>query len=79
MNAGMNLHQLAPGFDDTVVSTEQTFRAILTAMGHPGQVVQTPNNLSFPKALNSASAATCMTWLDYETPVWTSFLPAKTN
>ncbi|MGD8889724.1 MAG: phosphonate C-P lyase system protein PhnH [Desulfobacterales bacterium] len=79
MNAGMDLHLLAPGFDDTVINAEQTFRAILDAMGHPGQVVQTPNNLPFPKALNSASAATCLTWLDYETPVWTSFLLAKTN
>jgi alpha-D-ribose 1-methylphosphonate 5-triphosphate synthase subunit PhnH len=71
MNAGRDLHLLAPGFDDTVINAEQTFRAILDAMGHPGQVVQTPNNLPFPKALNSASAATCLTWLDYETPVWT--------
>ena len=79
MNAGMDFYLLAPGFDDTVINAEQTFRAILTAMGHPGQVVQTPNNLPFPKALNSASVATCMTWLDYETTVWTSFLPAETN
>jgi len=71
MNGVMDLFQMAAGFDDPAIGSQQTFRAILKAMAHPGQVVQIPNNLSFPEALNSTSAATCLTLLDYETPLWT--------
>jgi alpha-D-ribose 1-methylphosphonate 5-triphosphate synthase subunit PhnH len=59
------------GFNDPDLGSHQTFRAIFTAMDHPGQIVTICENPNGPDVLNSASAATCLTLLDYETPVWT--------
>jgi alpha-D-ribose 1-methylphosphonate 5-triphosphate synthase subunit PhnH len=61
----------AYGFNDPDLGSHQTFRAIFTAMDHPGQIVTICENPNGPDVLNSASAATCLTLLDYETPVWT--------
>jgi phosphonate C-P lyase system protein PhnH len=58
-------------FDNPALGSQQTFRSILAAMDHPGQLVTIREIPQAPDVLNSASAATCLTLLDYETPVWT--------
>jgi len=71
MVSPIDLKRLTPGFSDPVQDSQQTFRAILDAMAHPGRIVTTDNFL-FPLApLNLASAAVCLTLLDFETTLWT--------
>lgn len=59
------------GFDEPALGSQQTFRAILAAMQHPGQLITIHQNPDAPDIFNWASAATCLTLLDNETPVWT--------
>ena len=62
---------LTPAFEDPELGSEQTFRAILEAMVHPGRCVRIKSNLFVPDLLNAASAAVCLTLLNSETPLWT--------
>ena len=71
MNSAPTFKHWGYGFDDPALASPRTFRAILAAMEHPGQIVTVHENPDAPDAFNSASAATCLTLLDYETPVWT--------
>ena len=71
MVSPIDLNRLTPGFSDPVQDSQQTFRAILDAIAHPGRIVTTDNTLSPPRPLNLASAAVCLTLLDFETTLWT--------
>jgi alpha-D-ribose 1-methylphosphonate 5-triphosphate synthase subunit PhnH len=71
MVSSIDLKRLTPGFSDPVQGSQQTFRAILDAMAHPGRIVTMDNSLLPPAPLNLASAAVCLTLLDYETTLWT--------
>jgi alpha-D-ribose 1-methylphosphonate 5-triphosphate synthase subunit PhnH len=71
MVSPIDLNRLTPGFSDPVQGSQQTFRAVLDAMAHPGRIVTTDNTLSPPRPLNLASAAVCLTLLDFETTLWT--------
>lgn len=59
------------GFDDPALNSRQTFRAIVAAMEHPGRLATVRENPYAPDVFHSASAATCLMLLEYETPVWT--------
>jgi alpha-D-ribose 1-methylphosphonate 5-triphosphate synthase subunit PhnH len=71
MNNAEAINYFRYGFDDSAHGSQQTFRAIFAAMEHPGQLVTIRENPIAPEVFNSASAATCLTLLSYETPVWT--------
>jgi alpha-D-ribose 1-methylphosphonate 5-triphosphate synthase subunit PhnH len=71
MNSLPVQHHLKNGFDDPARGSQQTFRSILDAMENPGQLITIRQDPFAPKVFNSASAATCLTLLDDETPVWT--------
>ena len=71
MNSVPTIKHWGLGFDDSSTGSQRTFRAIFAAMVHPGQIVTIHENPDAPDVFNSASAATCLTLLDYETPVWT--------
>ncbi len=64
-------HQWSHGFDDPALGSQQTFRSIIDAMANPGQLVTIHATPCAPAVINPASAATCLTLLDDETPVWT--------
>jgi alpha-D-ribose 1-methylphosphonate 5-triphosphate synthase subunit PhnH len=59
------------GFDDPALGSQQTFRAILDAMEHPGQLITIRENPRAPNVFNSASAAACLTLLNEGIPAWT--------
>jgi alpha-D-ribose 1-methylphosphonate 5-triphosphate synthase subunit PhnH len=71
MISEMDMKGLIRGFEDPVLGPQQTFRAILEAMAHPGSLVKINSKLYFPERLNTASAAVCLTLFDDETPLWT--------
>ena len=71
MVSPIDVNRLTPGFSDPVQDSRQTFRAILDAMSHPGRIVTIDNSLFPPAPLNLASAAVCLTLLDFETTLWT--------
>jgi alpha-D-ribose 1-methylphosphonate 5-triphosphate synthase subunit PhnH len=59
-----------PGFADTVLGTQETFRAVLDAMARPGQIVEAGAGLSPPAPLHAAAGAVALTLFDYDTPIW---------
>ncbi len=71
MNNASAHHHWQYGLDDPALGSQQTFRAILRAMEHPGQIVTVRHDPIAPQEFYSATAAACLTLLDCETPVWT--------
>ncbi|MEO1621308.1 MAG: phosphonate C-P lyase system protein PhnH [Cyanobacteria bacterium J06632_3] len=61
-----------PGFQDAVHDAQRTFRSLLEALAHPGQVYRPEVNITPPPGLTVACAAACLTLMDLETVVWLS-------
>lgn len=61
-----------PGFADLTRDSQQSFRALLTALAEPGKRLSIPAQLAAPAGLNPACAAACLTLIDFETAVWLS-------
>ena len=61
---------LAPGFAEPVLAAQQTFRAALMALAHPGRIVTIDMALETPPMLDVATAALGLALLDHETPLW---------
>jgi len=58
------------GFVDPVLGSQRVFRRVLEAMAHPGRIVTLHALIDAPPSLTPASAAVCLTLLDFETPIW---------
>ena len=71
MKSEMDVQELTPAFENPELGSEQTFRAIIAAMVHAGQLIKIRSKLSMPEQLNKASAAVCLTLLNPDTPLWT--------
>jgi alpha-D-ribose 1-methylphosphonate 5-triphosphate synthase subunit PhnH len=62
---------IAAGFADPALGAQATFRCLLEAIAHPGQIVTMPERLLAPPApLLPQAWATALTLLDFETPLW---------
>ncbi|MEM6596793.1 MAG: phosphonate C-P lyase system protein PhnH [Cyanobacteria bacterium P01_D01_bin.36] len=61
-----------PGFANLTNDSQQTFRALLTALAEPGKQLKVPARLAVPKGLTPACGAACLTLIDFETVVWLS-------
>ncbi len=61
---------LHPGFHDRVHDAQRTFRTLLDALAHPGQVGAIAPRLTPPPGLGIGCAAACLTLLDLETRLW---------
>ena len=61
-----------PGFSDPVHEAQTTFRALLTALSHPGLIQPIITPLTPPSGLTAACAAACLSLFDLETMVWLS-------
>jgi len=70
LNSDRDFYYLTPGFDDPELGTQQTFRAMVKALDHPGHFVQIKSKLSVPEVLNPASAALFLTLCNDKTTVW---------
>lgn len=70
MSATIDFRDLAPGFADPVLDSQQSFRAVLDAMASPGKRVPLAPDLTPPAPLRPATAAVVLTLADYDTPVW---------
>ena len=58
------------GFADPVFGSQRAFRRVLEAMAHPGRIVTLDAVIDAPAPLAPASAAVCLSLLDFETPLW---------
>jgi alpha-D-ribose 1-methylphosphonate 5-triphosphate synthase subunit PhnH len=61
-----------PGFSDPVHDAQNTFRALLNALSHPGKPHVISATLTPPVGLIPACGAACLTLFDLETWVWLS-------
>ena len=62
---------IAAGFADPALDAQATFRCLLEAFAHPGQIVMAPERLPAPPApLLPPAYAAALTLLDFETPLW---------
>jgi alpha-D-ribose 1-methylphosphonate 5-triphosphate synthase subunit PhnH len=60
-----------PGFSDPVLDSQRSFRVLLEAMSHPGRIFRLELAMEVPAPLHIAAAASALTLLDFETPLWT--------
>ena len=61
---------LSPGLDNPVFDSIKVFRVVADAMAHPGKIKHIPARPPAPPQLMSASAALCLSLLDFETTLW---------
>jgi len=67
---------LLPGFGDPVCGAQETFRAALQALAHPGRIFDAASGHGVPPGLSPAMTALLLTLVDGDTPLW---LPPGTH
>lgn len=70
MNSDLAFDQPLEGYDNPVHDAQRVFRAVLEAMSHPGKIIMLDDLPEAPVPLNAASAAICLSLVDFETPLW---------
>lgn len=65
----MQSHILEGGFADQPVDASHTFRAVMTAMARPGEIIAA-NGAQPPRPLSCAAGGVLLTLCDPETPVY---------
>jgi len=59
-----------PGFSEPVHEAQRTFKGLLDALSHPGQLYSPTVKIIPPEGLTPICASACLTLLDLETIVW---------
>ncbi|MFV2093518.1 MAG: phosphonate C-P lyase system protein PhnH [Hyphomicrobiales bacterium] len=68
----MTAQGLQPGFKDPVHEAQATFRAVLSAISRPGEILPIAAPTESPAPLRQAMAAVLLTLADYDTGLWLS-------
>src|SRR5262249_59609606 len=58
------------GVADPTLESQRIFRSLLEAMPRPGRIVDVAVTVHPPAPLHPATAAVCLTLLDFDTPLW---------
>ena len=58
------------GFEDPVYDSQIVFRKILKVMSEPGTIKKIRTTLSAPAPMMKATAAICLTLMDFQSKVW---------
>ncbi|QOZ33239.1 phosphonate C-P lyase system protein PhnH [Bradyrhizobium sp. CCBAU 53421] len=58
------------GFKDPVFDSQAVFRTILSCQGYPGRTFSLDRTVDGPRPFSVATAAVCLTLLDFETTLW---------
>ena len=61
---------MLPGLADPTLDSQRIFRSALEALSRPGRIVDVPAAMQPPAPLHPATAAVCLTLLDFDTPLW---------
>jgi len=61
---------MLPGLADPTLESQRIFRSLLEAMSRPGRIVDVAVTVHPPAPLHPATAALCLTLLDFDTPLW---------
>jgi alpha-D-ribose 1-methylphosphonate 5-triphosphate synthase subunit PhnH len=61
---------MLPGLADPTLDSQRIFRSVLEAISHPGRIVDVATAIRPPMPLHPATAAVCLTLLDFDTPLW---------
>ena len=62
--------ELPPGFADTVLSAQSTFRSVMDAVARPGSVQRIVPVAGTPDTMMRGTAAIALTLFDHDTPLW---------
>ncbi|MEP7454849.1 phosphonate C-P lyase system protein PhnH [Phyllobacterium sp. SB3] len=66
------------GFTDTVLNSQEVFRALMDAMANPGRVISVGDLTAAPSPLSSVAASIAATLFDHDATVWCD-KPIKTS
>ncbi len=67
-----DLQQVRPGFHDAALGSQAVFRAALSALSHPGRVIEMPAVSDLPRRGHGAAAMLLQALVDSDCSVWLS-------
>src|SRR5262245_44928170 len=68
---------MLPGLADPTLDSQRIFRSVLEATSRPGRIVDVAAAIQPPVPLHPATAAVCLTLLDFDTPLWLDDVAAR--
>ncbi|MCU0942611.1 MAG: phosphonate C-P lyase system protein PhnH, partial [Hydrogenophaga sp.] len=73
------LQQVRPGFHDAALGSQAVFRTALSALSHPGRVIEMPDVSALPRHGHGAAAMLLQALVDSDCAVWLSPTLAGTD
>jgi alpha-D-ribose 1-methylphosphonate 5-triphosphate synthase subunit PhnH len=67
-----DLQQVRPGFHDAATGSQAVFRTALSAMSHPGRVIEMPEVSGLPRHGHGAAAVLLQALADSDCSIWLS-------
>ena len=74
-----DLQQVRPGFHDAALGSQAVFRTALSALSHPGRVIEMPEVSALPRHGHGAAAVLLQALVDSDCSVWLSPALAGTD